>query len=104
MLSTEEADDSFVAASASGSSATAAAEFSGDAAVVGTLEELAMALNPWDPVVIVASGLDAVSVGLWAAEPEARGVEVSDGDVSLEPVGDAVFVVAAEEESCQKLP
>lgn len=92
MLSIEEADESFVAACASGS---AAAEFAADA-VVGTLDEPGTALNPWEPVVIVAIGPDLVSVGLWAADPDAIGVEVSDVDVSSGPVGDAVFWVAAE--------
>lgn len=60
MLSSEEADESFVAASAVGS---AGAEPFADAAV-GLLDEPAMALNPCEPVVIVASGPDAPPVGL----------------------------------------
>lgn len=60
MSSKEEAEESFVAACAVGS---AAAE-SGAAAAVGVLDELPMALNPWESVVFVASGPDAVPVGL----------------------------------------
>lgn len=60
MLSKKEADESSVAACAPGS---AAAVLAADASV-GTLDELAMALNPWEPVVIVASGPDALPVGL----------------------------------------
>lgn len=43
-------------------------------------------------MVIVAIEPDEVSVGLWAAEPDAIGVEVSDAGVSSGPVGDAVSV------------
>lgn len=63
MLSSEEADESFesfVAASAVGS---VPAEPFADAAV-GLLDEPGMALNPCEPVVIVASGPDAPPVGL----------------------------------------
>ena len=61
-MSMDDADESFVAVCAC-APASAAADFSADAAV-GELEEPTMALNPWEPVVIVASGLDPVSVGL----------------------------------------
>lgn len=105
--SNEEADESFVCACAAASEEEG---FAADAAV-GTLEEPGMALNPWAPVVIVATG---PPVGLWAAEPDAIGVGVSDmgvsgvvvsgGDVPSEPVGDAVFVVAAEKSLVRNCP
>lgn len=108
MPSKEEADDSFVCACAAASGEDG---FAADAAV-GTLEDPGMALNPWEPVVIVATG---PPVGLWAAEPDAIGVGVSDlgvsggdvldgDDVPSEPVGDAVFVVAAEKRIVRSCP
>lgn len=112
MLSNEEADESFVCACAAASGEDG---FAADAAV-GALEEPGMALNPWEPVVIVATG---PPVALWAAEPDAIGVGVSDlvvsggdvsdvvvsdGDFPSEPVGDAVFVVAAGKRIVRSCP
>lgn len=77
MLDSEEPDESFVVEASDAE--FAAAESSGDA-TVGTLDEPGMALKPWEPVVFVALGLDAVAVG-FSAELDSVGTELSDKDV-----------------------